>query len=157
MLIDSQDFFLGRTFRSLDDLNAQFDDWCREIAHRRVHATTGRVVDEAMAEERSSLIPLPAHPCDAVLTVERRVGRDGMISVGGNLYSVPDAARKRVLEVQHHPAEVRIFEDRRLIARHPVLEGRNRRRVDPGHRAPKRSLAFYDAIGRRLAGNGACG
>ena len=92
-----------------------------------------------------------------------------MVSVGGNLYSVPDAARKRVLEVQRHPAEVRIFEDRTLIARHPILEGRNRRRVDPGHRrppppridlpkleeAPKRSLAFYDAVGRRLERQGA--
>ena len=82
-----------------------------------------------------------------------------------------DAARKRVLEVQRHPAEVRIFEDRRLIVRHPVLEGRNHRRVDPGHRrpppsrpdpaklkdAPKRSLAFYDAVGRRLAEKGARG
>ena len=49
------------------------------------------------------------------------------------------------------------------------LEGRNRRRVDPGHRrppppridlpdleeAPKRSLAFYDAVGRRLERQGA--
>ena len=164
-----QDFFLDRTFRSLDDPDAQFDKWRREIANPRVHATTGRIVDEALAEERSALIPLPAHPYDAVLTVERRAGRDGMVSVGGNLYSVPDAARKRVLEVQRHPAEVRIFEDRTLIARHPILEGRNRRRVDPGHRrppppridlpdleeAPKRPLAFYDAVGRRLERQGA--
>ena len=163
-----QDFFLDRTFRTLDDLNAQFDKWRREVANPRVHATTGRIVDEAFAEERSALIPLPAHPYDAVLTVERRVSRDGMVSVGGNLYSVPDGVRKRVLEVQRHPAEVRIFEDRQLIARHPVLEGRNRRRVDPSHRtpppprpdpaqledAPKRSLDFYDAVGRRLAEQG---
>ena len=134
-----QDFFLDRTFRSLDDLNAQFDDWRGEIANPRVHATTGRIVDQAFAEEQCHLIPLPAHPYDAVLTVERRVSRDGMVSVGGNLYSVPDAARKRVLEVQRHPAEVRIFEDRTLIARHPILEGRNRRRVDPGHRRPPSS------------------
>ena len=78
-------------------------------------------------------------------------------------------ASRRVLEVQRHPAEVRIFEDRTLVARHPILEGRNRRRVDPGHRrpppprpdptqledAPKRSLAFYDAVGRRLERQGA--
>ena len=122
-----QDFFLDRIFRSLDDLNAQFDDWRGKVANPRVHAATGRIVDQAFAEEQGSLIPLPAHPYDAVLTVERRVSRDGMVSVGGNLYSVPDAARKRVLEVQRHPAEVRIFEDRTLIARHPVLEGRPRR------------------------------
>jgi hypothetical protein len=47
-----------------------------------------------------------------------------MVSVGGNLYSVPDTARKRVLDVQNHPSEVRIFEDGALIAAHPVLEAR---------------------------------
>lgn len=162
-----QDFFLGRTFRNLDDLNAQFDAWRSEIANPRVHATTLRVVDEAFAEERPALKPLPAIPYSAVLTIERRVSKDGMISVGGNHYSVPDTARKRVLEVQHHVTELRIFEDGALIASHPVLEGKNRRRVDPAHRkappvrAPKptatvgvqrRPLDFYDAVGRRLAG-----
>lgn len=160
-----QDFFLARTFRNLDDLNAQFTAWRTEIANPRVHATTLRVVDEAFAEERSSLRTLPALAFDAVLTVERRVSREGMVSVGGNLYSVPDTARKRVLEVQHHAVEIRIFEDGQLIARHPVLEGKSLRRVDPTHRkappprpsqqAPvqglRRPLEFYDAVGRRLA------
>ena len=169
-----QDFFLGRTFRNMDDLNAQFDQWCAEIANPRVHATTNRVVNEAFAQEQPFLIPLPAQPYDAVLTVERRVSHEGMVSVGGNLYSVPNTTRKRVLEVQSHPSEIRIFEEGHLIARHPVLEGRNLRRVDPSHRkAPppsrsldaashgsvrpagehvgRRSLAFYDTVAQRLA------
>lgn len=164
-----QDFFLGRSFRNLDDLNAQFDRWRAEIANPRVHATTGRVVNEALAEEKPALIALPAHPYDDVLTVERRVSHEGMVSVGGNLYSVPDTTRKRVVEVQNHPAEVRIFEQGHLVARHPVLEGRNRRRIDPSHRkvpppaqasgtpspldtgVSQRPLAFYDAVARRLA------
>ena len=41
-----QDFFLARSFRNLDDLNAQFDAWRTQIANPRVHATTRRVVDE---------------------------------------------------------------------------------------------------------------
>lgn len=38
----------------------------------------------------------PAHgiPDSPVLTVERRISHEGMVSVGGNLYSVPDATRK---------------------------------------------------------------
>ena len=102
----------------------------------------------------------------AVLTIERRASREGMVSVGGNLYSVPDATRKRMLDVQNHPKEIRIFEDGALIAIHPVLDGKNRRRVDPAHRkapptappetAPSgvgvRPLSFYDAVARRLAG-----
>ena len=129
-----QDFFLARTFRDMDDLNAQFDAWRTEIANARVHATTGRVVDEHFAEERPALIMAPVMPYSAVLTIERRVSHEGMISVGGNLYSVPDATRKRVVEVQSHPKEVRIFEDGALIAAHPLLEGRGQRRVDPAHR-----------------------
>ena len=164
-----QDFFLARTFRNMDDLNAQFDAWRAEVANPRVHATTRQVVDEAFAEERPSLKLLPAMPYSAVLTVERRVSKEGMVSVGGNFYSVPDTTRRRTLEVQHHVTELRIFEDGQLVARHPVLEGKARRRVDPAHRkappkrpaappsAPglRRPLDFYDAVGRRLATEGA--
>jgi len=163
-----QDFFLARSFRNLDDLNQQFDTWRREIANARTHATTRRIVAEAFAEEMPALQPLPALRYEAVLSVERRVSRDGMVSVGGNLYSVPDTARRRILEIQHHPSELRIFEDGQLIARHPILEGKDLRRVDPAHRkAPppqlpqrmpipglRRSLAFYDAVGRRMAAEG---
>ncbi len=144
-----QDFFLGRSFRDIDDLNAQFAEWRTTIANPRVHATTQRVVDEHFAEEQPHLVALPARPYDAVPTVERRI-----------------------VEVQNHPTEVRIFEDGELIACHPVLEGKNQKRVDPSHRKPVpvarratiewlnpvdtpvqlRPLAFYEAIGQRLAG-----
>jgi len=164
-----QDFFLGRTFRNLEDLNVQFNHWRATIANPRVHATTNRVIDEAFAEEKVTLIALPAKPYDAVLTVERRVSHEGMVSVGGNLYSVPDTTKKRRVEVQNHPFEVRIFEDGVLLAAHPVLEGKNRRRVGSTHRkpppprravqeiepdpgVPQRPLQFYEAVGQRLAG-----
>lgn len=141
------------------------------MANPRVHATTQRIVDEACAEEK--LQPLPAIPFQAVLKLERRVSHEGMVSVGGNLYSVPDATRKRVVEVHSLADEIRIFEAGRLIAVHPVLEGRHQRRLAPGHRkmptqrtmleaaAPpigragdivaRRSLDFYEAVARRLA------
>ena len=169
-----QDFFLGRTFRTMDDLNAQFEVWCAEIANLRVHATTNRVVNEAFVEEQPHLQALPLHSYDAVITLERRITKDGMISVAGNLYSVPDYTRRRTVDVQQHPMDIRIFEDGQLIARHPVLEGKNVRRIDPGHRnkrpplaeqrlprelnplslhasVPQRSLAFYDAVAQRMA------
>ena len=161
-----EDFFLARSFRDLDDLNAQFEAWRTTVANARIHATTRRIVAEHFVEERPTLIAHPAYPYSAVLTVERRVSREGMVSVGGNLYSVPDTTRKRVLDVQSHPKEIRIFEDGTLIAVHPVLDGKNRRRIDPTHRkvlptvpaemvAPgigRRPLSFYDAVARRMAG-----
>ena len=173
-----EDFFLARSFRSLGDLNAQFTQWLDQVANRRLHGTTGRIVIEHFAEERPALKALPAGPFNAVLRLERRISHEGMVSVGGNLYSVPDGTRRRPVEVQVTAAEVRILEDGRLIAVHPVLEGRGRRRIAEGHRslppprnsatprhgatAPSgppeppagvtpRSLAIYEAVGRRLA------
>ena len=164
-------------FRNLDDLNGQLAHWLGTVANPRVHATTQRVVNEAFAEEKLVLRPLPLVPFRAVLKLERRVSHEGMVSVGGNLYSVPDATRKRVVEVHSLADEIRIFEADRLIAVHPVLEGRHQRRLAPGHRkmpmltateigagavpigragdvVARRSLDFYEAVARRLAGEG---
>ncbi len=57
-----QDFFLARSFRNLDDLDAQFDAWRTEVANPRLHATSRRIVDEAFADEKPALKRLPAIP-----------------------------------------------------------------------------------------------
>ena len=41
-----QDFFLARSFRNLDDLNAQLRDWLDTVANVRLHGTTQRIVAE---------------------------------------------------------------------------------------------------------------
>lgn len=99
-----------------------------------------------------------------------------MVSIGGNFYSVPDTARRRVLDVHAYADTIQIFEAGVLIAVHPVLEGRHRSIVLAGHRraqsfgkprrwresqdvvlahageqVTRRPLDFYDAVGRRLA------
>jgi transposase len=121
-----EDFFLGGSFRNLDDLNAQLREWLDTIANPRVHATTQRVVNEAFAEEKPYLGALPLASFRSVLKLERRVSHEGMVSVGGNLYSVPDATRKRIVEVHTLANEVQIFEDGILIATHPVGNGGSR-------------------------------
>jgi transposase len=169
-----KDFFLARSFLNLDDLNAQLQDWLDTVANVRLHATTQRIVSEAFAAERLDLQCLPATPFDALLKLERRVSHDGLVSIGGNYYSVPDRTR-RVVEVHQLPDMIRILDQGRLVATHPVLEGRRQYRIDPGHRlgaaacavrhgysdsvtiartgnhVAQRSLAFYGAIGDQLA------
>ena len=172
-----EDFFLARSFRNLGDLNAQLRQWLDQVANPRTHATTRRVVCEHFAEERPSLQPLPAGPFQAVLRLERRITKDGMVSVGGNLYSVPDTTRRRPVEVHSTAHELRILEDGQVVAVHPVLDGRGQRRITAGHRAVRapansqtprqgpapgrtgdvvalRPLAFYDAVAKRLARKG---
>ena len=130
---------------------------------------------EAFAAEQPDLQPLPAAPFDALLKLERRVSHDGLVSIGGNYYSVPDRTR-RIVEVHQLPDIIRILDGGRLVATHPVLDGRRQYRVDPAHRqggaaralrhgdvgsviigrrgdhVARRSLAFYQAIGEHLAG-----
>lgn len=170
-----QDFFLARSFRDLDDLNRQLRSWLDTVANVRLHGTTQRIVSEAFAAERPELQPLPALPFDALLTLERRVSHDGLVSIGGNYYSVPDRTR-RVVEVHQLPDTIRILDGGRLVASHPILEGRRQYRIDPDHRqgtaaramrrghpdglpigrhgdhVARRSLAVYQAVGERLAG-----
>lgn len=164
-----EDFFLGRDFANPDDLNRQFRIWLDRVANVRSHATTGRIVAEHFEEERPHLRPLPAGPYNAVLKLDRRVTRDGMVSVGGNLYSVPDGTARRVVEVRTLANAVHILDNNKLIASHPILDGSGRRQVTAGHRFASRKgqptpasgavvtprpLAFYDAVARRLAGHG---
>jgi transposase len=171
-----QDFFLGRSFRNLDDLNAQLIGWLDTVANTRVHGTTQRVVAEAFATEQPELQKLPQHRFDAVLKLERRVSHDGFVAIGGNYYSVPDRTR-RVVEVQQLPDLIRILDLGNIVAEHPVLEGRKQYRIDRSHRTggsakrkintpsgviigrigdhvPLRPLAIYQAIGAQLANAG---
>ena len=120
-----EDFFLGASFRNLDDLNIQLRRWLDTVANPRVHATTQRVVNEAFAEEKPALKPLPLVPYRTVLKLERRLSLEGMVSVSGNLYSVPDTTRRRILDVHVFADEIRIFEDGVLVASHVPLEGRD--------------------------------
>ena len=128
------DFFLGGCFANLDDLNAQFAEWRHSVANERCHGTARRVIGEAFAEEQPQLLPLPKTPFNAVLSLQRRVSHDGMVSLNGNLHSVPDCTRRRVVDVHALADEVRIHEGRRLLAVHPLLHGRGLRRRAPGHR-----------------------
>lgn len=173
-----EDFFLGTSFRNLDDLNGQLRHWLDTVANVRVHATTQRIVNEAFAAEKPTLQPLPFVPYRAVLKLERRVSHEGMVSIGGNLYSVPDTTRRRILDVHVLADAIQLFEDGVLVATHVPFEGRDQKRLDPAHRkivslkqrprdnaehntirrtgdqVARRSLDLYDAIARRLAKGG---
>ena len=110
--------------------------------------------------------------------MQRRLSRDGMVSVDGNEHSVPDTLTRRVIEVHRLVAKLRLYDRGALVAVHPVLEGQGQRRVANGHRTwpplgsdrrepetsnefiplgtpgehrAERSLEVYERLGRGLA------
>lgn len=164
-------FFVGSQFENLAHLNHEFANWCASVADQRVHATTGKVVAEMFETERKALQPLPHIPYQALLGIERKVNREGMIAYRSNWYSIPDECDSRIVEVQVLPFELRIVNRGEVIARHDIVSGKGERIINPLHRkvrylsqieasesslqdtqaALRRPLAIYQAVGEQLA------
>ena len=164
-------FFAGSRFENLAQLNDQFASWQTEVADQRVHGTTGRIVAEMFDEERSALQPLPKIPYQALLSIERKVNREGMVAYRNNWYSIPDGCDTRIVEVQVLPFELRIVNQGEVIARHDIVSGKGERVINPAHRKVeylrqieasepplpdtpavlRRPLEVYQAVGQQLA------
>ena len=127
-------FFYGRRFRDLEDLNHQLEKWLEETANTRLHGTTGEVPSQRLQYERASLRSLPADNYVPLITLGRRVSRDGFVAYNGNEYSVPDGLKRVEVEIRATLEEVFLYQDDRLLASHRLLDGRGKRLLVPSHR-----------------------
>ena len=114
------------------------DSWLEETANVRVHGTTGEIPSQRLLHEKLSLNPLPSTAYIPLVTLGRRVSKDGFVAYNGNEYSVPDGLKKMAVEVRATLEEVSLYQEGRLLVSHPVLEGRGQRRLDPSHRRRNR-------------------
>jgi transposase len=126
-------FFYARSFQDLADLNAQCEVWLANTANVRQHGTTGQTPTERLALERAQLGPLPTSAYLPQLTFGRRVSRDGFVAYNGNDYSVPDGLASREIQVRASLTHLYLLQEDRVIAVHPLLEGRGERCLDPQH------------------------
>jgi transposase len=116
-------FFVGRPFTDLGDLNRQAQRWCTTVNADRVHATTGVVPIARLEEEQ--LHPVAGRaPYQIVITETRRVSRECFVSFGGNRYSVPwrFAGREAELEIRGIELIVRVGGEE--LCRHELRVGR---------------------------------
>lgn len=131
-------FYPGRSFASLMDLNAQLRQWCREV-NDRPKRSLGARPSERFASEKPVLLPLPAYIPPVYQLHIRRVDISGYIHLYTNRYSVPAQWLGRQLEVRETRDQVRIFEGPRLVAVHERQEpGACLRITLPEHREPWR-------------------
>lgn len=102
-------FFLGRPFSGLTDLNLQAQRWCNTVNAERIHATTGVVPISQLEEEQLHPVADRA-PYQIVVTETRRVSRECFVSYLGNRYSVPwrFAGREAQLEIRDGVLIVRV-------------------------------------------------
>ena len=127
-------FFAARSFRDVDDLNAQALAWCQgAAADRPCPEDRRRRVREVFAEEQSHLLALPAvpFPCDERLTVS--VHKTPYLRFDLNDYTVPHTHVHRTLTVLASLERVRVVDGQELIANHPRSFDRGQQIEDPAH------------------------
>lgn len=112
-------FFPGRTFESMQDLNRQALEWATvKMAHRPV-SKTHLIPAKAFEHEQSYLIKLPTYvPAPYIVNV-RLTDQYGYISFDGNYYWVPGTARDDVKVLQYSDY-IDIYHKRGLLARYQL-------------------------------------
>ncbi|MEQ8786543.1 MAG: IS21 family transposase [Parvibaculaceae bacterium] len=103
----------GRTFSSLREQNDHLLHWETTVADTRIHGTTQQQVLKLFRErERSSLQTLPLERFPCFQEGQRKVSRDGHVSVDKSYYSVPPEYLGRTLWVRWDSRLVRVLNDR---------------------------------------------
>jgi len=128
-------FFAARPFTTLADFNLQALEWRDQIAHQRPWpGDDSRTVAQVFEEEKTHLLPLPAHPfgCDMIRTVY--ADKTLCVRFDLNDYSVPPRALGRALTLVASPTAVRLLDGSVEIASHRRSYDRHELVEDPAHR-----------------------
>jgi transposase len=124
----------GLDATSPDDLRSQLRAWAWEVANRRVHGTTGRVVWDAWQEEVPHLLSLRGRPpYPYVPECTRRVARDAYVTYQTNRYSVPWTAAGHDVALREHGDRLEIIQHGERLALHPLCPARHQVLTEPKH------------------------
>jgi transposase len=127
-------FFAGRTFKDLVDLNQQADQWSEGIAaERRCPEDTRLLIREAFLDEQDKLLALPDYPYATDERVEVQIGKTPYARFDLNDYSVPHTHVRRTLTVIGKPGKVLILDGANILSEHVRSYDKGQQIEDPVH------------------------
>ena len=131
-------FFPGRSFTSLEDLNEQAFEWSTVRLDKRPQGKTGLVPARMFDYELSYLNKLPSHLPAPYRAHERMVDQYGYIAFGANYYWVPGTRRDSV-KVLEYSDRLKIYRTRVFLAEYrlPADGVKNGRFSPPGFPKPR--------------------
>ncbi len=112
-------FFPGRRFESLEDMNQQAFQWATVRLEHRPVAKTRLIPAQAFEHERPYLVQLPAHLPAPHLVHERGTDQYGYAAFAGNYYWVPGTDCDDV-EVFEYSDRLKIYKHRECVVEYAV-------------------------------------
>lgn len=127
-------FFAARSYKDLDDLNAQAIDWAgAQAAARKCPGDRARTVAEVFEDDKAKMLALPDDPFPTDEIVGVRVGKTPYVRFDRNDYSVPHTRVRRTLVVSATLQTVRVLEGNEVVATHARSYDRGQQIEDARH------------------------
>ncbi|MDO8543344.1 MAG: helix-turn-helix domain-containing protein [Opitutaceae bacterium] len=134
-------FLPGRSFQSLEDLNAQALEWSTVRMEHRAQTKARIVPAKAFEHEIGYLTALPAHLPAPYRVHERDTDQYGYIAFDGNYYWVPGTQRDQV-KVLEYGDRLKLYRAREGVAEYPIaLDGIKNAQFRPEGLPPPRHHA----------------
>jgi transposase len=112
-------FFPGRSFESLEDMNRQAYIWATRRSANRPTGKTRLIPSAAFEFEKPYLKELPPYIEPPYLVHKRRTDQYGYASVNGNYYWIPGTGRHDV-KVLQYADHLKIYHQRNLLGRYAL-------------------------------------
>jgi len=112
-------FFPGREFASLEDMNRQAFEWATERMANRATTKTRLIPARVFEYEKPYLKKLPIYVPAPYLVLERGTDQYGYTSVDGNYYWIPGTKRHDV-KVLQYAEHLMIYCNRKLLGRYQI-------------------------------------
>jgi len=131
-------FFPGRKFQSLEDLNVQAFEWATVRMEHRPQGKAKLVPAKAFEHECRFLVELPKHLPPPYQVHERGTDQYGYAAFEGNYYWVPGTKREDV-KVLQYADRLKLYRARECLAEYPLpADGvKNAKFAPPGQPQPR--------------------
>ncbi len=112
-------FFPGRTFEDLEDMNQQAFDWATRRMPNRAVGKSRMIPAAVFEQEKPYLIKLPPYMEPPYQEHERGTDQYGYVSFAGNFYWVPGTRRDDVKALQYSD-HLKIYHCRQLLGQYEL-------------------------------------
>jgi len=131
-------FFPGRTFQNMEDLNQQAFQWSTVRMDNKPQTKAGLIPAKAFEHECHDLIKITPHLPPPYQDHRRGTDQYGFASFDGNFYWVPGQKRTEVVVLEYGD-RIKIYQARECLAEYPLpVDGvKNEWFSPPGHPKPR--------------------